>query len=48
VNEEEKAIFRYCDSLIATYCIENGHDLLHTDSDFDGYEEYLGLEVVHP
>lgn len=26
------------DSLIATYCIENEHDLLHNHSDFDGYE----------
>jgi predicted nucleic acid-binding protein len=36
------------DSFIATYCIENEHDLLHNDSDFDGYEEHLGLKVVHP
>jgi predicted nucleic acid-binding protein len=36
------------DSLIATYCIENDHELLHNDSDFDGYEKYLGLLVAHP
>jgi predicted nucleic acid-binding protein len=36
------------DGLIATYCIENEHGLLHTDSDFDGYEKHLGLKVVHP
>jgi predicted nucleic acid-binding protein len=36
------------DSLIATYCIENDHQLLHNDSDFEGYEEYLGLSVIHP
>lgn len=36
------------DSLIATYCIENDHQLLHNDSDFDGYEKYLVLRVVHP
>lgn len=36
------------DSLIATFCIENDHQLLHSDSDFDGYEEYLGLRVIHP
>jgi predicted nucleic acid-binding protein len=35
-------------SLIATYCIENEHDLLHNDSDFDGYEKYLGLKAIHP
>jgi predicted nucleic acid-binding protein len=36
------------DNLIATYCIENEHVLLHNDSDFDGYEDVLGLRVVHP
>ena len=36
------------DSLIATFCLENDHQLLHNDSDFDGYEQYLGLRVVHP
>jgi predicted nucleic acid-binding protein len=36
------------DSLIATYCIENEHQLLHNDGDFDGYEKHLGLQVVHP
>ena len=36
------------DSLIATYCIENDHELLHNDNDFDAYEKYLGLRVVHP
>ena len=36
------------DSLIATYCIENDHELLHNDNDFDGYEKHLGLRVVHP
>ena len=36
------------DSLIATYCIENNVPLLHNDSDFDGYERHLGLQVIHP
>ena len=36
------------DSLIATFCIENDHQLLHNDSDFDGYEQFLGLRVIHP
>jgi predicted nucleic acid-binding protein len=36
------------DSLIATFCIENEHDLLHNDNDFDGYEKHLGLRVIHP
>jgi len=36
------------DSLIATFCIENEHELLHNDNDFDGYEKHLGLRVIHP
>ncbi|MGD0293099.1 MAG: PIN domain nuclease [Terracidiphilus sp.] len=36
------------DSLIATFCIEEGHQLLHHDSDFDPFEKHLGLRVVHP
>jgi len=36
------------DSLIATYCIENDLELLHSDRDFEPFEEYLGLRVVHP
>jgi predicted nucleic acid-binding protein len=35
-------------SLIATFCIENDHQLLHNDSDFAGYEEHLELRVIHP
>jgi predicted nucleic acid-binding protein len=36
------------DCLIATFCIENGHQLLHNDSDFDHFECHLGLSVIHP
>ncbi len=36
------------DSLIATYCMEHGHQLLHNDHDYDAYEKYLGLSVIHP
>ena len=35
------------DSLIATYCIRDDHQLLHRDRDFDVFERYLGLQVVH-
>ncbi|MBS1813359.1 MAG: PIN domain nuclease [Acidobacteria bacterium] len=34
------------DCLIATYCIENEHTLLHRDRDFDAFEKHLGLMVV--
>jgi predicted nucleic acid-binding protein len=36
------------DCLIATVCLRGGHSLLHRDRDFDGFEEHLGLQVVHP
>ena len=36
------------DCLIATFCLEAGHALLHRDRDFDPFEKYLGLRVVHP
>jgi predicted nucleic acid-binding protein len=36
------------DCLIATFCIEEDHQLLHHDSDFDHFERHLGLRVVHP
>ena len=34
------------DCLIATFCILEGHRLLHRDRDFDSFEEHLGLIVV--
>jgi predicted nucleic acid-binding protein len=34
------------DCLIATFCIEEGHRLLHHDSDFDYFKQHLGLVVV--
>jgi predicted nucleic acid-binding protein len=36
------------DCIIATFCIEEGHQLLHHDSYFDPFENHLGLRVVHP
>jgi predicted nucleic acid-binding protein len=36
------------DSLIATFCLRAQHDLLHRDRDFDPFEKYLHLSVIHP
>lgn len=36
------------DCLIATFCLDGGHSLLHRDHDFDPFEQYLGLQVIHP
>ncbi len=34
------------DTVIATWCIENGFDLLHNDRDFEPFVKHLGLRVV--
>lgn len=34
------------DMLIASFCIENGHPLLHANRDFDAIEKHLGLVVL--
>ena len=34
------------DCLIATFCIEGGHELLHSDRDFDPFERHFGLRVL--
>jgi predicted nucleic acid-binding protein len=33
------------DTIIATFCIAEGHDLLHCDRDFAPFERHLGLSV---
>jgi predicted nucleic acid-binding protein len=35
------------DCLIATFCLQAGHQLLHRDHDFDPFEKGLGLRAVH-
>jgi predicted nucleic acid-binding protein len=34
------------DVIIGTFCMLNGHRLLHSDRDFDLMERHLGLEVM--
>jgi hypothetical protein len=36
------------DCLIATFCIQNGYELLHNDRDFHAFEAHLDLPVLHP
>lgn len=43
-----RTIRKTVDVLIATYCIREGHSLLHRDRDFDAFEELFGLQVVRP
>ena len=35
------------DCLIATFCIRKQHSLLHRDRDFDPFEKFLELDVIH-
>jgi predicted nucleic acid-binding protein len=43
-----RTVRKTIDCMIATFCITEGHTLLHNDRDFDPFEEFLGLSVVHP
>lgn len=43
-----RTVRKTIDCLIATFCIRAGHSLLHRDRDFDPFEEFLELSVVHP
>ncbi len=33
------------DVIIATFCIENGYELIHNDRDFDPMEDIIGLAI---
>ncbi len=43
-----RTVRKTIDCLIATFCLVEGHALLHHDRDYDPFEEHLGLRVVHP
>jgi predicted nucleic acid-binding protein len=43
-----RTVCKTIDCLIATFCIREGHSLLHCDRDFEPFEQLLGLGVVHP
>jgi len=34
------------DVLIGTFCAENGHQIMHCDSDFDIMAKHIGLDVI--
>ena len=46
LREQGLTVRTTIDCLIATFCLENGHSLLHRDRDFDVFERRLGLRVV--
>jgi predicted nucleic acid-binding protein len=48
LRERGHTVRRTIDCIIATFCMTQGHSLLHRDHDFDPFENFLGLRVVHP
>ena len=48
IRRRGQTVRKTIDCLIATFCIREGHSLLHRDRDFDPFEHYLQLSVVHP
>lgn len=47
MREKGRTVRKMVDCLIATFCIANGHMLLHRDRDFDVFEQMLSLSVLH-
>ena len=48
LRQRGRTVRKTIDCLIATFCLREGHTLLHADRDFDAFEELLHLQVVHP
>jgi hypothetical protein len=48
LRKKGHTIRRTIDCLIASFCILQGHSLLHRDHDFHPFEDLLGLSVVRP
>jgi predicted nucleic acid-binding protein len=46
LREKGFTVRKMIDCWIATFCIREGHELLHRDRDFDPFESELGLRVV--
>jgi hypothetical protein len=47
LRQQGVTVRKTIDCLIATYCIEADVPLLHADRDFEPFETYLGLTVLH-
>ena len=46
LRQKGATVRKTTDCIIATWCIENGMPLLHSDRDFQPFHDYLGLEAV--
>lgn len=48
LRQHGRTVRKTIDCWIATFCLIEGHSLLHRDHDFDHFEELLKLSVIHP
>ncbi len=48
LRSQGRSVRKTIDCVIATFCLLHGHALLHVDRDFDPFEKFLGLRVLHP
>lgn len=48
LRQRGRTVRKTIDCLIATFCLRESHALLHSDRDFDAFEELLHLDVIHP
>lgn len=48
LRQQGRTVRKTIDCLIATFCLMQGHSLLHRDRDFDHFEQVLKLHVIHP
>ena len=48
LRERGRTVRKTIDCIIASFCLEEGHTLLHRDRDYNAFEELLGMKVVHP
>ena len=48
LRQRGRTVRKTIDCLIATFCLREGHSLLHRDRDYDAFEQELGLAVLRP
>ena len=46
LRERGVTVRKTIDTIIATFCLVNGHQLLHRDRDFIPFQRHLGLQVI--
>ncbi|MBX5241022.1 PIN domain nuclease [Rhizobium sp. NLR22b] len=46
LRERGITVRKIIDVIISTFCIQEGHSLLHDDRDFDPMAEHLGLRIA--